>query len=102
MAADGSFVIAWQSYLQDGSGYGVYAQRFDSAGKPVADEFRVNTYTQNDQGMHEIAMAPLPAPVNKASLLQISNKLSDLWRHRERLAFRIRTRREPLIAEPQI
>ncbi len=25
--ADGDFVIAWQSNLQDGSNYGIYAQR---------------------------------------------------------------------------
>ncbi|MBX3412470.1 MAG: hypothetical protein KF708_07270 [Pirellulales bacterium] len=33
MDVDGDFVVAWQSYLQDGSGYGIYAQRYTSAGE---------------------------------------------------------------------
>ena len=45
MDADGDFVVAWPSYGQDGSGYGVYAQRYNAAGVAQASEFRVNTYT---------------------------------------------------------
>ena len=45
MDADGDFVVAWQSNGQDGSGYGVYAQRFNAAGVAQGGEFRVNTYT---------------------------------------------------------
>jgi len=33
--ADGDFVIAWQSQGQDGSGYGVYAQRYEGASQTV-------------------------------------------------------------------
>ncbi|MEN6407451.1 MAG: leishmanolysin-related zinc metalloendopeptidase [Thermoguttaceae bacterium] len=32
MDSDGDFTVTWQSYLQDGSGYGVYATRYDSNG----------------------------------------------------------------------
>ena len=35
MDNDGDFVIAWQSHKQDGSGYGIYAQRYTPAGVPV-------------------------------------------------------------------
>src|SRR6185369_13282844 len=43
MDYDGDFVVAWQSQGQDGSGYGVYAKRFTSAGAAAAgNEFRVN------------------------------------------------------------
>ncbi|MHC4400564.1 MAG: trypsin-like serine protease, partial [Planctomycetota bacterium] len=35
MDADGDFVVTWQSYGQDGSGYGVYAQRYDPAGTAI-------------------------------------------------------------------
>ncbi|MFK7904782.1 MAG: IPTL-CTERM sorting domain-containing protein [Chitinophagales bacterium] len=28
MDSDGDFVIAWESYVQDGDNYGVYAQRY--------------------------------------------------------------------------
>src|SRR5205823_14251241 len=30
--ADGDAVVVWQSYRQDGSGYGIYAQRYDEPG----------------------------------------------------------------------
>jgi len=51
VAVDGSgnFVVAWESYLQDGSDPGVFGQRFDSAGVPVGPEFQVNSYTTSGQ-----------------------------------------------------
>jgi len=51
IAGDGSgnFIVAWQSYLQDGSGYGIYAQRFDPAAQKVGGEFRVNDVTAGEQ-----------------------------------------------------
>ena len=49
VAADGSFVVAWQSYGQDGSGSGVFGRRFDSAANALGVEFQVNTYTTGPQ-----------------------------------------------------
>ena len=46
---DGGFVVTWSSYGQDGSGYGIYGQRYAADGTPVGSEFRANTYTSNDQ-----------------------------------------------------
>ncbi len=46
---DGGFVVAWQSYGQDGSGYGIYAQRYGAGGYATGGEFRVNSYLSNDQ-----------------------------------------------------
>ncbi len=34
---DGSFMVVWQSLGQDGSGYGIYGQRFDAGGNPASD-----------------------------------------------------------------
>jgi len=48
--SSGNFVVVWQSGDQDGSGYGVFGQRFASSGAPLGPEFRVNTYTTGDQG----------------------------------------------------
>ena len=48
------FVITWRSQGQDGSGDGVYAQRFDDAGNPDGSEFRVNTTTAGDQWVQSI------------------------------------------------
>ncbi len=47
--ADGGFVVAWRSNLQDGDSYGVYGQRYDASGATVGGEFRINTTTVGDQ-----------------------------------------------------
>jgi hypothetical protein len=49
MDADGDFVVAWESLDQDGSSYGVYAKRYNASGIVQGGEFRVNTYTTNQQ-----------------------------------------------------
>ena len=49
MTPAGAFIIAWESAGQDGSGKGVYAQRFAADGSPAGAEFRVNTFTAGDQ-----------------------------------------------------
>jgi hypothetical protein len=46
--ADGDFVVTWHG-SQDGSGSGIFARRFSSAGSPLATEFQVNTYTPSYQ-----------------------------------------------------
>jgi autotransporter-associated beta strand protein len=56
MDADGDFVVAWGSNGQDGSGYGVYAQRYNAAGATQGTEFKVNTYTDSTQGAADVAM----------------------------------------------
>jgi len=47
--ADGGFVVTWTSNIQDGSSYGVYAQRYDATGAAVGSEFLVNTTTASNQ-----------------------------------------------------
>jgi hypothetical protein len=54
----GGFVVVWQSFGQDGSGLGVYGQRFDSNGNKVGSEFRVNTWTTDYQARPSIASLP--------------------------------------------
>lgn len=46
---DGGFVVSWESYGQDGSGWGIYAQRYDAQGAAVGAEFQVTTNTASDQ-----------------------------------------------------
>jgi hypothetical protein len=57
VAADpsGNFVVTWGSDLQDGFGDGVFGQRYDSSGTALGPEFRVNSYTTNDQGIPAVA-----------------------------------------------
>jgi hypothetical protein len=54
--ADGDFVVAWESDLQDGSHLGVFARRFDASGNALADDFRVNTTTTSNQSAASVAM----------------------------------------------
>jgi hypothetical protein len=56
--ADGSFVVAWRSYTQDGSADGVFAQRFGSSGAPAGGEFQVNAYTAGYQRAPSLAIDP--------------------------------------------
>jgi len=53
---EGNFVITWQSFLQDGSQYGVYAQRYDKTGVKIGDEFKVNEYWESYQRAPRVAM----------------------------------------------
>ena len=53
--SDGGFVVTWYSGYQDGSGYGVYGQRYDQAGNSAGDEFPVNTYTDDSQFTPSVA-----------------------------------------------
>ena len=56
MAADGSFVVVWQSAGPlSGGHYAVFAQRFASGGSAVGPEFRVNVDTLVDQHAPAVA-----------------------------------------------
>ena len=57
MDSAGNFIVTWTSDGQDGSGYGVYAQRYDAAGAASGAEFQVNTTTSNWQMESSIAMS---------------------------------------------
>ena len=52
---DGGFVVVWASYLQDGSAYGVYGKRYNSAGLPASNEFRVSNETEGSQDGGDVA-----------------------------------------------
>jgi parallel beta-helix repeat protein len=54
---DGSVVVSWNSYGQDGSGYGVVAKRYDASGVALGNEFVVNSSTNATQ--KNPAIAPL-------------------------------------------
>ena len=56
MESNGDFAIAWNSADQDGSGNGVFARRYDSAGVALGGEFQVNTYTPAAQQLPGVAM----------------------------------------------
>lgn len=56
MSSDGRFVVTWASNDQDGSNYGIFAQRFNADGTKAGGEIQVNT-TTGSQLYPDIAMA---------------------------------------------
>ncbi len=56
MDQNGNFVVVWQSYGQDGSGWGVDGRQFTAAETPITGEFQVNVYTTNNQFEPKVAM----------------------------------------------
>jgi Ca2+-binding RTX toxin-like protein len=53
--ADGGWVVTWQSFGQDGSGYGIYQQRYSADGLISGSEQRVNSYTSGDQTLPSVS-----------------------------------------------
>lgn len=53
--SNGDFVIAWQSDNQDGSGSGIYSQRYNSTGVAQGSETLVNTITAGEQEHVEVS-----------------------------------------------
>jgi len=55
-SGSGAFVVAWQSAVEDGSGFGIYAQRYAADGRAAGAEFRVNATTFRWQEQPAVAM----------------------------------------------
>lgn len=55
-AADGSFIVVWRSYGQDGSSNGIFGQRYDPNVYPVGEEFLINTTTVGNQSEPSVAI----------------------------------------------
>ncbi|MCD6459482.1 PEP-CTERM sorting domain-containing protein [bacterium] len=49
------YLITWNSYGQDGDGYGVYGQFIGSNGNFIDNEFLISTYTTSDQSTPSVA-----------------------------------------------
>ncbi len=53
--AAGNFVVVWESYYQDGSGFGIFGQRFASGGAPLNSEFQINSWFTGQQRYPAVA-----------------------------------------------
>jgi hypothetical protein len=51
----GNFVVVWRSDFEDGLYGGIFAQRFAGTGAPLGPEFRVNTFTNENQTRPSVA-----------------------------------------------
>lgn len=56
MDDDGDFVVVWMDFGDDGSGYGVFGQRYNAAGTAQGANFPVNATTANAQRRPDVAM----------------------------------------------
>lgn len=45
----GEFLVVWQSYGQDASGYGIFGRRFQDDGTPLGDEFQISAVTTRSE-----------------------------------------------------
>ena len=50
----GGWVVTWESNLQDGSGWGIYQQRYNQNGQRVGGETRVNSTTAGNQQRSQV------------------------------------------------
>ena len=56
MADNGDYVVVWSSLNQDGSGWGVFAQRYDASGTAVGSEFQINDDWTDNEYWASVAM----------------------------------------------
>ncbi|MBI4658938.1 MAG: hypothetical protein HY735_08850 [Verrucomicrobia bacterium] len=56
--SDGSVLVTWSSFGQDGSMQGIFGQRLSPSGSRLGGEFQVNQYTRYNQRTPSIASLP--------------------------------------------
>jgi hypothetical protein len=57
-APDGSSLVAWTSYGQDGDLAGIYGRLLDASGSPLTGEFQINAVSAGLQEMPQVASLP--------------------------------------------
>ena len=58
VGATGAFIVVWTSEGQDGSGDGIFGQRYDHAGRRDGPELAINLETAGDQADASVAIDP--------------------------------------------
>lgn len=53
---EGRCIVVWQTWGQDGSGYGIFGRQYDEEGMPLGGEFQINTWTDGHQERPSAAM----------------------------------------------
>ena len=57
MTPDGDYVVVWQDFGDDGSGFGIFAQRYNSHGQAQGSNFPVNTTVDDAQRRADVAVS---------------------------------------------
>jgi len=52
----GQFVVVWQGESEPGGETDIFGRRYSSVGEPIGGEFRINTYTADDQRYPDVAI----------------------------------------------
>ncbi len=65
MAADGRFLVVWQSNGQDGSSWGIYGRAYPAASGQPSGEISVNVTTAGAQHSPAVAYLPLSAAASE-------------------------------------
>ena len=55
---DGTLLVVWTSYGQDGSMFGVFGQKFTPAGAKIGTEFQINEFAANNQRSPAVTALP--------------------------------------------
>ena len=52
---NGNYIIVWTSAGKDGSGAGIFAQKYDASGNPLGGEIQINVFTAGEQRTASVA-----------------------------------------------
>jgi hypothetical protein len=80
--SDGGYIVTWQSYGQDGSFYGIFAQRYDQNGEKFGDEIQVNTTTEDSQYEPSISSLNDGGYVITWTVLRVDGKEHEIYLQR--------------------
>lgn len=76
MDSSGNFIVVWESYGEDGDGFGIYAQRYFADGSKNGSQFKVNNSTVRDQRFPDVAMSE----TGITTIVWMSNHDADIGR----------------------
>jgi ELWxxDGT repeat protein len=82
VATDDGYLVTWMSHGQDGSGSGIYGQRFASDGSRIGSEFQLNDDTAGDQANNADVTGPGIAVTADGVLVAVWNQDDSDIEHR--------------------
>ena len=68
---DGGFIVTWRSNGQDGSGQGMFAQRYDAQGNQVGVEYQVNEVSAGSQSVETHVIGDVTVQLTNGRLVSV-------------------------------
>ncbi len=79
MLATGGFVVTWASQYQDGSGYGIFARRFNASGNPIdPTDIQINRFTEGTQTQPDLVTTSDGQEYVISWQTALSNRVTDI------------------------